>query len=130
MKIICETFLLLSLLLPAAAGQRKTLRVVVEGDTSSAMVESLRDQEDKYGLSFTFVEKSDPYDIKIVLVAEGPGYVNNNRHSAAAVVVNSDCKIVTAAIRSSMYSAKGATDWVAKEVVKYLAAFYGTKKKD
>ena len=129
-KRIIATICLLACAMPAYAAQEKALRVYVEGDTSvmARMIQSLREREEEYGFQFTIVEKlSDPWDIRIVLAAEGTGAWNYAQGSA--IVLTNECRVIAAVMRSNRLTAKGATNAVAKEIVKNLHEFYGTKKK-
>src|SRR6185503_11887727 len=95
--------LILALLLAASPVQsdRKALRVSLEGDASmrGKMVQALRDREEEYGFRFTFTETvREPYDIRIVTGAEGTGMWNYAQGSA--VVLTSDCSVITVVTRS------------------------------
>lgn len=130
-RLLSPILLLLSLILPAYAADKKALKVYIEGDTTviARMIQSLRDRQEEYGFEFTFVENmADAWDIRIVLAAEGTGLWNYAQGSA--IVLNKECRVLAAVMRSNRLTAKGSTNAVAKEVIKNLHQFYGTKTKD
>ena len=110
--------------------EKKSLKVLIEGDTSviPKMIKMLREKQEEYGFDFTFVDKiTDPYDIRLVLSAEGSS-VWNYAHGNA-VVMTPEGKVLFTVTRSNRLTGKGATSAVTKEVVKGLHRYYNTPRK-
>ena len=130
-RLSITLLLLLSITILVYAADKKALKVYVEGDTTviARMIQSLRDRQEEYGFKLTFVENmSDTWDIRIVLAAEGTGVWNYAQGSA--IVLNKECRVIAAEMRSNRLTDKGATNAVAKEIIKNLHQFYGTKQRD
>lgn len=130
-KTVLIFCILAAVVFPAHAADKKALKVYIEGDTSviARMIQSLRDRQEEYGFELTFMENiAEPWDIRIVLAAEGTGLWNYAQGSA--IVLNKECRVLAAVIRSNRMTAKGSTNAVAKEIIKNLHQFYGTPKKD
>lgn len=113
-----------------AAAQKtalKTVTVYVEGDSSviPKFINMCRDRGPKRGLDFHFVDKrSEPYDYRVVLSAEGSGVWNYAQGNI--VVLNPDGKVIFTVTRSNRFTAKGATSALTKEFIKVMARYLDT----
>lgn len=105
------------------------VRVFIEGDSSviPKFITLSQEKAPEHRLSFEFTrDKDSPYDVRVVLSAEGSSMWSYAH--GGAVVMDNKSNVLFTINRSNRLTGKGATSAITKEFVKMLARYYGASK--